>query len=112
MATVPDPRNPHKVRPAGPATGVCRWLTRPNAEGAGGLLEINRVAYEVLPLYEGQCLVGWRLLKRGTATMYDVDTTRTPWRCDCADATYRPERPGACKHVQALRAAGLKGGGR
>jgi hypothetical protein len=24
-------------------------------------------------------------------------------RCDCPDATYRPDRPGGCKHVVALR---------
>ncbi len=25
-------------------------------------------------------------------------------RCDCADGTFHPERPGGCKHLRALRA--------
>jgi hypothetical protein len=114
MATVSDPRNPIKTRQATlPATGVCRWLTRPNAEHAGGVLSINSTVYEVLPLYDGEALVGYRLLKAGTATMYDVGTTAPHgWTCDCPDATFNPDRPGGCKHASALRAAlaALKGG--
>lgn len=32
------------------------------------------------------------------------------WSCSCEDATYRPDRPGGCRHVVALRqvAAGMK----
>jgi hypothetical protein len=106
MATVSDPRNPIKTRNATrPATGLCRWLSKPNAEHAGGVLAINGTAYEVLPLYDGEALVGYRLLKVDSLAMYDVDTTREPWRCDCPDATFHPERPGGCKHVQALKAA-------
>jgi hypothetical protein len=105
MASLLDPRNPLKIRRATrPAAGTARWLTRPNAEHAGGVLEINGTRYEVLPLYDGESRVGYRLLK-ADGTMYDVDTTREPWLCDCPDATYHPERPGGCKHVLALRAA-------
>jgi hypothetical protein len=106
MTTYHDPRNPIKGRGgARPAHGMARWLRRPNCRREGGLLEINRVTYEVHPLYDGDAHVGFRLLKAGTATMYDVDTTRVPWRCDCPDAVYNPERPGGCKHVSSLRAA-------
>ena len=106
MATVTDPRNPIKTRPATrPASGLCRWLTKPNAHHEGGALEINGTAYEVLPLFDGAALVGYRLLK-ADGTMYDVGTAGAHgWTCDCPDATYHPERPGGCKHVQALRAA-------
>jgi hypothetical protein len=111
MAKLSDPRNPNKTRNANrPAAGLCRWLTRPNAHREGGVLEINATAYEVLPLFDDQTLVGYRLLKAGTGTMYDVETACEPWRCDCPDAIYHPERLGGCKHVVALRAA-LKAAG-
>jgi hypothetical protein len=39
-----------------------------------------------------------------TAKQIDVDFTDSfGWRCDCEDATYRPNRPGGCKHVASLR---------
>jgi hypothetical protein len=106
MATVTDPRNPIKTRQATrPAAGLCRWLSKPNAHHEGGVLQINGTAYEVLPLYDGEALVGYRLLK-ADATMYDVGTTAPHgWTCDCPDATFHPERPGGCKHIQALKAA-------
>jgi hypothetical protein len=108
MATVSDPRNPHKTRNANrPAAGLCRWLSKPNAEHAGGVLEVNGTRYEVLPLYDGEALAGHRLLK-ADGTMYDIDGAT--WRCDCPDAIYHPERPGGCKHSLALRAA-LKAAG-
>jgi hypothetical protein len=113
MATVSDPRNPHKTRNANrPAAGLCRWLTRPNAEHAGGVLDVNGTRYEVLPLYDGESRVGYRLLKADGA-MYDVDTAAPHgWVCDCPDAIFHPERPGGCKHVAALKAAlrALEGG--
>ena len=108
MATVSDPRNPINTRQATrPASGLCRWLSKPNADHSGGVLQVNGTAYELLPLFadaDGKVLVGYRLLK-ADGTMYDVDTTQEPWRCDCPDATYHPERPGGCKHATALRAA-------
>jgi hypothetical protein len=110
MATVSDPRNPIKTpKAARPAAGLCRWLNRPNAHHEGGLLAINGTRYEVLPLYDDDARVGYRLLKTD-GTMYDVDTTREPWCCDCPDAVFHPERPGGCKHSLALRAA-LKAAG-
>ena len=106
MATVSDPRNPIKPRPATrPASGLCRWLSKPNAHHEGGVLQVNGTAYEALPLLDGETLVGYRLLK-ADGTMYDVETAGPHgWTCDCPDATFHPERPGGCKHVNALRAA-------
>ena len=41
--------------------------------------------------------------------MYDVGTAGPHgWTCDCPDATFRPDRPGGCKHVNALRSALLR----
>ena len=103
MATVTDPRNPNKIRKATrPATGLCRWLARPNGRHEGGVLDINGTAYEVLPVYDAEALVGYRLLKTD-GSMYDLDASS--WRCDCPDATFHPERPGGCKHAKALQAA-------
>jgi hypothetical protein len=104
MASVRDPRNPLKARrTTRRASGVCRWLTRPNAEHAGGVLAINGTAYEVLPLFDGAALVGYRLLK-ADATMYDLPADLSG--CDCPDRTFNPDRPGGgCKHMLALRAA-------
>jgi hypothetical protein len=95
MATVTDPRNPIKTRQATrPVSGSCRWLTTPNAHHEGGVLEINGTPYEVLPLYDDDVRVGYRLLKAG-GTMYDVGTAGPHgWTCDCPDATFHPERPG------------------
>jgi hypothetical protein len=105
MATVSDPRNPSKARQATrPAAGTASWLVRPNAECAGGVLEINGTRYEVLPMFDGEERIGYRLLK-ADGTMYDIDTTQEPWQCDCPDATHHPERPGGCKHASALRTA-------
>ena len=103
MATMTRSRT--SVKPTRPASGLCRWQTLPNARHEGGVLQINGTAYEVLPLYDGEALVGYRLLK-ADGTMYDVGTTGPHgWTCDCPDATFRPDRPGGCKHQSALRAA-------
>jgi hypothetical protein len=103
MATVTDPRNPSKFRKATKAaSGLCRWLTKPNADHAGGVLQINGTRYEVLPLFDDQARVGYRLLK-ADGTMYDLTADLSG--CDCPDHTFHPERPGGCKHMQALRAA-------
>jgi hypothetical protein len=101
MATVTDLRNPIKTRKATrPATGVCRWLAKPNGHHEGGVLVINGTVYEVLPLCDGEALAGYRLLKVGTAVMYDLPADLST--CDCPDRTFNPERPGGgCKHMLA-----------
>jgi hypothetical protein len=54
------------------------------------------------PADGGKC-VGFRLKKFNSSEVYDVP--RTLDACTCADASYRPERPGGCKHQAALRQA-------
>jgi hypothetical protein len=50
----------------------------------------------------GKC-VGFRLRKFNSAEVYDLP--RALDSCTCADATYRPERPGGCRHQHALQQA-------
>jgi hypothetical protein len=102
MATVRTSRQP--VKATRPVTGFCRWLTKPNSEHGYGVLSINGTAYEVMPLFDGEALVGYRLVK-ADGTMYDISTAGPDGStCDCPDATYHPERPGGCKHIKALAA--------
>lgn len=88
-------------KPLAPVAGTCRWL---NVEVNGNRrLEINGTAYELADLGG----LGWRLyrfLPDGTSTAYDIDPNAPGgWSCDCPDGTYRPNRPGGCKHVRALQ---------
>jgi hypothetical protein len=60
--------------------------------------------YWVEALYDGERCVAFRLRKFGGEDgAHDVSRDLTT--CTCGDATFRPERPGRCRHVQALRQA-------
>jgi hypothetical protein len=48
-------------------------------------------------------IAGLRLQKFGTGARYDLPASLDS--CDCPDGVHRPERPGGCKHQQALRMA-------
>jgi hypothetical protein len=48
-------------------------------------------------------IAGLRLQKFGTGARYDLPASLDS--CDCRDGVHRPERPGGCKHQQALRQA-------
>jgi hypothetical protein len=87
-----------------PATGSCHWLSQPNRLHQGGVLQINGTAYTVDPILDDDtgALLGHRLSK-ADGGMYDID--RQTGQCDCPDATFRPDRPGGCKHSRALQAA-------
>jgi hypothetical protein len=60
-------------------------------------------AYWCKALFEGERCTGFRLTKFGTGESYDVP--RDLSGCDCPDRSYRPDRPGGCKHIAALRQA-------
>jgi hypothetical protein len=102
MSNLSDPRNPVQGRKSRPVKGVARWLTRPDRHMVGGVLEVNGVSYELLPLFSGAetVLDGYRLLK-SSGEMYDLP--RDLSGCDCPAHTYRPDAP--CKHMLALKAA-------
>jgi hypothetical protein len=46
---------------------------------------------------------GYRLHKFGAGRRYDLPADLSG--CTCGDRTHRPERPGGCKHMAALRQA-------
>jgi hypothetical protein len=48
-------------------------------------------------------IAGVRLQKFATGEKYDLPADLDG--CDCPDGTYRSERPGGCRHQQALRQA-------
>jgi hypothetical protein len=64
----------------------------------------EEAAYWCSSSFEGDRLLGFRLRKfGGEEPAYDLPADLSC--CDCPDATYRPERPGGCRHQQALRRA-------
>jgi hypothetical protein len=48
-------------------------------------------------------IAGGRIQRFAEGQHYDVPATLD--ECSCPDATFRPERPGGCRHQQALRQA-------
>lgn len=103
-------------RPLTPASGVARWLQRPDDRCENGVLLIDGRPYLLSPVREpgrgrvaARRVVGWRL-HTGEGKTYDVHPAAEFWRCDCGDAVYRrSEAPtpelAFCKHGKALRAA-------
>ena len=63
----------------------------------------DETAYWCLAVYDAGRCVAFRLVKFGTGEQYDLP--RDLSSCDCPDRTYKPERPGGCKHMVALRQA-------
>jgi hypothetical protein len=53
--------------------------------------------------------LGWQLIRpaegRVDASAYDVLVYEGELLCHCPDSTYRPDRPGGCRHAKALAAA-------
>lgn len=118
MPTVPAPAarvNPSRMRkPLSPVHVAARFVggaTLQDILDGAAVLSIatgdetdrDESAYWCLALFQGEKCVGFRLTKFGTGEVYDIP--RSLDCCDCPDATYRPERPGGCKHQQALRVA-------
>jgi hypothetical protein len=60
-------------------------------------------AYWCLAAFDGARCLGFRLVAFGTGEVYDLP--RDLSSCDCPDHVYRGERPGGCRHMQALRQA-------
>jgi hypothetical protein len=48
-------------------------------------------------------VIGVQLRHFGTGTVYFLPADLS--ECDCGDFTFRPDRPGGCKHMAALRQA-------
>jgi hypothetical protein len=60
-------------------------------------------AYWCEAAFRGETCVGVRLWKFGGGRRYEVPGDLSA--CTCADRTHRPERPGGCRHMAALRQA-------
>jgi len=114
MPTVRPPSAKPSRKPLLPVSVVARFVggaTRQDILDGAAVLSIatgddtdrDECAYWCLAVFQGEVCTGFRLTKFGTGEVYDVP--RSLDRCDCPDATYRPVRPGGCKHQQALRAA-------
>src|SRR5262245_47217669 len=69
------------------------------APGVGEVLIDDR-RYTLVVHASGYRLHG-RDEKRDEATLYDLPLSLAG--CDCPDRTYRPGRPGGCRHMVALR---------
>jgi len=74
------------------------------------ILEIRDARGEALYWVEarldGRRIVGATLQKFATGDHHYVHLDgRDAPSCSCEDATYRPDRPGGCRHVNALRMA-------
>ena len=92
-------------KPVKPVSGSCWWAVQPTDTHPGILVietDRTREAYAVLEHVDGLVLLGWNL-KKADGTNYDIPADLSS--CDCADATYQPNRPGGCKHRKALAAA-------
>jgi len=89
-------------KPPSPVHGHCRMvLWSPDTES---VIEINDAPYWLKLLWDSGNLVGVRLEKMGTPEVYDIALNESHGpRCDCPDMTYRPNRPGGCKHVKAVQ---------
>jgi hypothetical protein len=70
---------------------------------SGDETDPDETAYWVQALYDGDRCTGFRLTKFGGEEVYDLP--RDLSSCDCPDRTYKPERPGGCKYMQALKQA-------
>jgi hypothetical protein len=93
------------------------WLRRPVApcellpQGFPGVLLVNARPYLCscvgeLPEQGEPVVRGYQLVKDdGTVYHIDLHARWGGWDCDCPDSTFRPDRPGSCKHVAALRQA-------
>lgn len=78
-----------------------------------GLIRIDGKQYLLVAHRADGRTVGMRLSRLGDSTdgkatmkRIDIDFTGDHgWGCDCEDATYRPNRPGGCKHLVSMRKA-------
>jgi hypothetical protein len=108
-STTSDPG--HQREPLGPVKVRARFVAGATPEGfaaGAAILSIRdgdgESCYwcEALPGAGGQC-VGYRLRKFGGGQPHELPGDLSG--CTCADRTHRPDRPGGCRHMAALRQA-------
>jgi hypothetical protein len=103
--------NPPNTLPPVVVLGIFSECVTPDQLFSGSaILEIRDAQGEALYWAEarldGGRIVGATLQKfaDGDRHYVHLDGPTAP-RCTCEDATYRPDRPGGCRHVNALRMA-------
>ncbi len=114
MSTVPTSPARRQRKPLLPVQVTARFVggaTRKDVLDGAAVLSIvsgdatdtDESAYWCQAVYDGDRCTGFRLTKFGGHEVYDLP--RDLSSCDCPDQTYRPERPGGCRHMAALRQA-------
>ncbi len=88
-------------RPVKPVQVDAQWVQR--IDQHFGVIRVNGVLYAVHALTDRGQIVEYRVLK-SPETFYDIDTSNSPWTCDCPDnLSRRANQPFGCKHCQAVR---------
>ena len=64
-------------------------------------------AYWCRAIFDGDRCISFQLTKFGTGEVYDLP--RDLSLCDCPDRTYKPDRPGGCRHMIGLRQGAAHG---
>jgi hypothetical protein len=111
MPTVAIPRKPVKPRPLPPVPadghfpGGATWQ---ELLAGTAVLQIDRPEdtndwYWCGYVVDSGEVRGYNLVKFGTGATYFFPADCSG--CDCPDRTYRPERPGGCKHMRGLAQA-------
>jgi hypothetical protein len=109
--TSPVPHvKPRSRKPLLPVEVLGRFVAPPTDEDlliGAAVLEIEDakelMSYWCQASTERGNIIGWSLRRFGFDETYDLPASLDS--CDCPDGTYRPERPGGCRHQQALRQA-------
>lgn len=96
--------SPRSRKPLPAVSGTAKLLqaigTVGKPEDRQGEISINGKAYFCKCLDHSYQLFGFDA-KRGQSTVYDLPADLSS--CDCADSTFREDRPGGCKHRRALQ---------
>jgi hypothetical protein len=112
MGTTMATRSPRQRKPLLPVRVKARFVggaSRDDVLNGSAVLSIvsgddtdrDETAYWCKAVFQGDVCTGFQLTKFGTGEKYDLP--RNLGGCDCPDHTYKPERPGGCKHMVALR---------
>ncbi len=109
MGTTTRPKRERKpLQPVNVTAAFVGGATRQEVIDGAAVLSVkdgddDEAAYWCQAIYDGGKCVGFNLTKFGTGEVYFLP--RDLSSCDCPDHTYRPERPGGCRHMRALQVA-------
>ena len=110
MSSLSLPRASRQSKPLLPVNVVAHFVAEPTDEDlliGAAALEIDDgkelASYWLQATTERGNVTGWKLKKFNSVEVYDLPSSLDS--CDCPDGTYRSERPGGCRHQQAIRQA-------